>query len=380
MFSTRVWSRLAVMAIATLAVAGCNHGGGMLPIQSGASAPQSAGQSYPGADYSILKVLTRERVIGSTVDPVHGQLNPYGLTVAPSTNGAFTKGDLVVCNFNNSANVQGTGYTIVGLHPKVGSKPFLVSSSVKTLAGCDALALAPDDTIWAAAFRSNDNPVLSSSGQLLINITGTPFAHPFGQIFAQHGGVSGAAAFYETNAGGEGTVVRINLGSQFTYDVIAEGFAINHGKPGGIFGPSGLAYNNHNDTLYIVDGANNTVVAFSQVSTIPNGGIVVEKDGLHFKGPSASQARVVFAGNPLNGPISSALLFNGNLVIGNTTNSTGRNILVELTPAGQIVATRNVDRGAAGAIFGIVATGNNAFDTKIYFNDDNANQLRVLER
>jgi len=39
-------------------------------------------------------------VIGSTIDPKFGQLNPYGLTVATSTAGDFTQGDLAVCNFN----------------------------------------------------------------------------------------------------------------------------------------------------------------------------------------------------------------------------------------------------------------------------------------
>jgi hypothetical protein len=41
---------------------------------------------------------------------------------------------------------------------------------------------------------------------------------------------------------------------------------------------------------------------------------------------------------------------------------------------------RNIDTGAGGAIFGMVATGTNAADTKLYFNDDNANNLQVLER
>jgi hypothetical protein len=369
--------RIAAVAIAGFAFAGC-RGGSVVPTQAVSSMSQSVGQSLPENRNSLLKVLTKERVIGSTIDPKLGQLNPYGLTVAPSTNGAFTKGDLVVCNFNASSNVQGTGYTIVALHPDAHSAPRLVSDD-KTLKGCDALALAPDDTIWAAAWTANDNPVLSSSGQLIVNIKGKPFDHPFGQVFAPHGGASGAPVFYATNAR-SGTVVRINLGSSFTFDVIAKHFAVNDGKPGSIFAPSGLAYDNHNDTLYIVDGTNNTVVAFDSVSTIPAGGIVVEKGGTAFKGPAASQARVVFAGPPLNGPISSALLFNGNLIIGNTGNKTGRNILVEMTPHGTILATRNVDHGASGSIFGLVATGTSAQDARIYFNDDNHNNLRVLER
>jgi hypothetical protein len=40
----------------------------------------------------------------------------------------------------------------------------------------------------------------------------------------------------------------------------------------------------------------------------------------------------------------------------------------------------NVDTGAGGALFGMVATGSNAANTKLYFNDDNDNNLQVLER
>ncbi len=371
----RTWGRVTIAMLAALAAGCARDAGNALPVQPGLSAPESV-LSQPDNSGSILKQLTKEAVIGSTVDPKFHQLNPYGLTVAPSTTGDFTQGDLVVCNFNAKSNVQGTGFTIVALHPMPGSKPTLVSSS-KTLLGCNALALGPADDIWAASFSANDNPVISPTGKLEDNIKGKPFDRPFGQIFAQP--TSGSPAFYESNAG-DGTVVRINLGSTFTYDVIAKGFAVNHGKPGSIFGPSGLSYDPKGDQLYVADGTNNTVVAFSNVSTIPNGGITVEKGGMTFKGPSASDARLVFAGSPLNGPISSALLFNGNIVIGNTGNPSGHNIMVELTPMGKVLDVRNVDKGASGSLFGMVATGTNAANTKLYFNDDNHNDLRVLER
>ena len=54
--------------------------------------------------------------------------------------------------------------------------------------------------------------------------------------------------------------------------------------------------------------------------------------------------------------------------------------MVELTPSGKVLDVRNVDTGASGALFGIVATGTSATDTKLYFNDDNDNNLQVLER
>jgi hypothetical protein len=54
--------------------------------------------------------------------------------------------------------------------------------------------------------------------------------------------------------------------------------------------------------------------------------------------------------------------------------------MIEITPGGHVQAIRNVDTGAGGALFGMVATGTNAANTKLYFNDDNANNLQVLER
>lgn len=365
---------IATSTAAALLAAGCGHSGAMLPSQaSGASA---SSRIEPQKEFSMLKLLKKQVVIGSTIDPKLGQLNPYGLSVAPSTAGGFQKGDLAVCNFNAKSNVQGTGYTIVALHPTPGSTPTLISDDKKVLLGCAALALGPADDIWATAFAADDNPVLSAAGKLEVNIKGKKFDHPWGQIFAQPMG--GNAAFYESNAG-DGTVVRINLGSKFTYDVIAKGFAVNHGKPGGIFGPSGLTYDASNDTLYIVDGTNNTVVAFSSVSKIPAGGITVGKDAKSFSGPSASDASLIFAGKPLNGPISAALLANGNIVVGNTGNPSGENLMVELSPSGKVMDVRNVDTGASGALFGIVTTGDEK-DQKVYFNDDNDNNLQVLER
>jgi DNA-binding beta-propeller fold protein YncE len=372
---TRSKRRLAAVMLLSL-VAGCANGSAVPPTQSTGGSTVPLSRLAAAKEFSILKMLKKQVVIGSTIDPKFGQLNPYGLTVAPSTTGDFTKGDLVVCNFNAKNNVQGTGFTIVALHPKPGSKPLLVSES-KTLTGCDALALGPADDIWAAAFSANDNPVISATGKLEVNIKGKPFDRPFGQAFAQP--ASGSPAFYASNAG-NGEVIRINLGSKFTYDVIATGFAVNHGKPGSIFGPSGLTYDPNGDQLYIVDGTNNTVVAFSNVSTIPKGGIKVGKGGKTFSGPSAMDARLVFAGSPLNGPISAALLPNGNIVVGNTGNPSGQNLMVELSATGKLMDVRNVDKGASGALFGIVATGTSAGDAKVYFNDDNDNNLQVLER
>ncbi|HEY1655909.1 MAG TPA: hypothetical protein VGF86_12430 [Candidatus Tumulicola sp.] len=366
---------VAAAAIALIAASGCGGRGDGLQPSSGAQVGMPQVSRGAGSDVSVLKQLTKQVVIGSLADPNNGASNPYGLAVAPVSAGKLTAGDLVVCNFNSKSNQQGSGKSIVAIHPKPGSKPIHLTAS-QTVLGCDALALSSDDTIWAAAMVANDNPVIGADGKLLVNIYGKPFSQPWGQIFAAP--QSAPPAFYETNAA-TGTVVRINLGSSFTYDVIASNFPRNHGVAGTALAPSGLAYDASNDTLYFVDGKNDTLVAFSNVSNIPAGGIQAKKNGTEFEGPNASDARIVFSGKPLNGPISTALLPNGNLVVGNTLDPDGKNLMVEIATDGSLLDVLNVDKGPAGSIFGMVATGTSNSNTKVYFNDDNDTNLQVLE-
>ncbi|MEO6912559.1 MAG: hypothetical protein ABI182_00885 [Candidatus Baltobacteraceae bacterium] len=384
---------LLLLSAAALTLASCGGSGGA----SGPGIPRVSS----GADaVSLLPALSRQRdtdtsrdtdaddgvavlrqlddiiTIGSTVDPQNGDQNPYGLDVARVDADQIETGDLVVCNFNNAANVQGTGTTIVALHPRPGSTPLRIAAREELL-GCDALALAPNDNIWAAAFADNDNPIVSPSRGLLTSLDQGPWHGPFGQTFAAHPGPFGIAAFYESNAG-NGSIVRIDIlsGGGFRFDVIATGFAVNHGAPGSILGPSGLQYDAKHDRLYIVDGADNTLVAFRHVSTIPAGGIVV--NGGTFSGPFAHRARLVFSGAPLNGPISSALLPNGHLVLGNTLDPNGQNLMVEITANGRVLAIKNVDTGLGAALFGMVAAGRSLGDLKLYFNDDNDNTVKAL--
>jgi hypothetical protein len=125
-----------------------------------------------------------------------------------------------------------------------------------------------------------------------------------------------------------------------------------------------LTYDPAKDVLYVVDGNANAVSAIPNASTISSA-------------VSASSLHVIASGPPLNGPISSALLPDGDLVVGNTLDAAGTNLLIEVSPAAGVVATKNVDTGAAGALFGIVVTGTLA-NPKIYFNDDNTNTVVLL--
>ncbi len=52
-------------------------------------------------------------VPGPSTVPTNGDVNPYGIVVVPQSTGALVQGGVLVSNFNDSANAQGTGTTIV---------------------------------------------------------------------------------------------------------------------------------------------------------------------------------------------------------------------------------------------------------------------------
>jgi hypothetical protein len=125
--------------------------------------------------------------------------------------------------------------------------------------------------------------------------------------------------------------------------------------------------------LFVVDSNQNRLLAFAGFSTLGANAIALEANG-SFMGPSASLGRVIYEGPPLNAPLSTAELYNGDLLVANT----GDNNLIEISQAGQINGVQNLDTGAAGALFGLAASGGDAGTTKIYFNDDNDNTVKLL--
>ena len=338
---------------------------------------------------SILSGLSTITTIGSTVDPVELGGNPYGLAIAPATAGLITKGDLVVCNFNDGAtNTQGDGTTIVGLHPVAGAAPYHIAQSVQ-LKGCNALAMLPDDSISAAAFISSLNPLVAPDGTVNNPFAADTFSATWGEAFAAAAGTQ-PAALYVSNAG-TGTIDRITLNGDVptAFTEIAKGFCVS-GGPGAVFAQAGLTYDGSIDTLYIVDTSSYSVVAFAGVSAIAADGVVVNGScgattptpALAFTGPSASSARVIASGGQFNAPISAALLSDGDLVVGNgdINNPPKPNLLFEISPAlGFVGAPLQLDTsGTPGALFGIVATVDTQGNEIIYFNDDNTNTVNML--
>ena len=69
-----------------------------------------------GTNSSFIGPFTHNDTITSTV-PANGDVNPYGVAVVPTSTGSLVKGDVLVSNFNDAANQQGTGTTIVQVSP-----------------------------------------------------------------------------------------------------------------------------------------------------------------------------------------------------------------------------------------------------------------------
>jgi len=368
---------LAALAIVLTGCGGYGSGSGY-----GAGSMTNTTTTISGA---ILPTLATMTTIGSTLDPMEHGGNPYGLTVATATAGLLTSGDLIACNFNDGAtNTQGLGTTVIGLHPMAGSTPYRIAQSA-TLLGCSSVTSLPDGTLVATASQANATVLISPAGAISTPFAGDVFAEPWSAIYASH---DANAYVYVSNAM-TGTIDRITLNgdAQSSFTEIASGFSTNMGVPGAISAPAGLTYDAANDTLYVVDTNVNRVVALSNVSAIGTDGVMVT--GTTFAGVSAASAKVIASGAPLNGPISGALLVNGDLVVGNTLDPAGTNLLIEIAPSTGKMVSKNVDTGAGGAIFGIVAvpttiTTMGAYGTTktqtnvIYFNDDNDNTVKLL--
>jgi hypothetical protein len=376
--SLRQGRHATLIALTLLAGCGGGYGGG------GGGMVMTTNTTISGP---ILPTLATVTTIGSTLDPTEHGGNPYGLTVATATAGLVTAGDLIACNFNDGAtNTQGMGTTVIGLHPTAGSMPYRIAQSAQLL-GCSALTSLPDGSLVATASQANATLLIAPSGTISSPFSADVFAEPWGTIYATHGG---NPFLYVSNAM-TGSIDRIALSgdAQTSFTEIASGFSTNLGAPGSISAPAGLTYDASKDTLYVVDTNANRVVALANVSAIGADGVIVS--GANFSGASAASATVIASGAPLNGPISGVLLVNGDLLVGNTLDANGTNLLIEISPSTGVVATKNVDTGAGGAIFGIVAVpktvtvtnGYNMSNTKtnvIYLNDDNSNSVILLSQ
>jgi hypothetical protein len=176
-------NRATILVVATLlATSACGGNGAVPPNALNAANPalQSAGAGafgmQPDDTTSILKKLKKQVVIGSTVDPNNGDKDPRAIGHV-ITNFVLKKGQLLVCNFDDSSGKAGNGSTIEVLDPKVGSKPatFAQNTNIK---GCDGVAITGGNTVYAGGLISKKLAEFNQSGKFK-KAYGAPVEEPF---------------------------------------------------------------------------------------------------------------------------------------------------------------------------------------------------------
>ena len=390
--SFNIHVKLVILGIALLIISACG-GNGVAPTNAfntsktlveGSDA--DSGGAVPTDTTSILKLLKKDVEIGSTVDSKNGDTGPRAISLVHSTF-RLKKGQLLVCNFEDSAGTAGKGTTIEVFDPKPNSKPrtFVQSSKIE---GCVGNAATAVNDVYGAGMASGIAAQFDQSGKLQYSY-GSPIEEPLDDADAYCGLPYAPEDVYVSDAktGGVIKLAKPPVSSgRATETQVISGFAVNRGPGWNALGPSGIQYNATrtgnlcNDTLYMVDGVDNTVVAISNASKlVEKDEIVVEPGGKKFKCAHAkfTCATLVYSGSPLNAPVAQALLPNGNLIV---ANARGGNTLVELTPTGKILDTKTIDTNKSADIFGLLAEGTDDSDTVLFYTDTATNTLQELER
>jgi hypothetical protein len=381
---------VALAATAALALAGCGSSSSSSSTAASAPAPSSATSSTTTttAATPFLSQLTKVSTLASTV-PANGDINPYGLAMVPTSVGKLQAGELLVSNFNDKANNQGTGTTIVQVSTS-GKSSLFAHISAKSLPGScpggvgltTALSVIPGGYVIVGSLPTTNGKsatatygcliVLDPSGHPLSTIAGANIQGPWDMTAATQGSTTTLFVSMVLNGGAKkglhtvknSTVLRIQLSSGagqppkvLNQTVIANAIPWRDDPAALAIGPTGVALA-PNGTLYLADTLDNRISAIPQAMTrttpAPDGGATVSE------------------GEHLKQPLGLALAPNGNIL---TTNAGDGNI-VETTPAGQQLLTRTADKKTgAGSLFGLVVapTGN-----AIYYVDDGDNTLKVL--
>lgn len=344
---------------------------------------------------AFLKRFNHINQIASTV-PANGDVNPYGVVVVPRSVGKLVAGNTLVSNFNNKANQQGRGSTIVQISPS-GKQTLFAQITPAMLPGpcpggvglTTALAVLkrgwvivgslPTANGTSATARPGCLIVLNSAGRPVETLAGFPLLGPWDATVVDNGN---EAILFVTNVldgtvaasprtVNRGNVTRIRLAIPRQSEgrprvesvrVIGTGFAERTDPAALVLGPTGVGLGK-NDILYVADTVNSRIAAIPNAlvrdDPIRNGGVTVSRRGL------------------LNQPLGMAIAPNGHIL---TVNG-GDGFIVETTPGGAQIASFQLDKSpqtpkpGAGCLFGIhlapAASG-------VLFVDDCSNTLNIF--
>jgi hypothetical protein len=326
--------------------------------------------------------------VASTV-PRNGDVNPYGTVLVPKSQGRLTAGNVLVSNFNNAANQQGRGTTIVQITPGGKRSVFaalnqrlsghrcpggvgLTTALVALRSGWVIVGSLPSSNGMSDTAKAGCLIVLDSSGHTRETLTGHGINGPWDATAADHGRwadlfvtnvLNGTVAAKGATVD-RGTVLRIRLDvsgripRRDSTTVVGSGFPERTDPAALVVGPTGVALD-HGD-LYVADTVRSRITVIGDATT---------------RNTSAGTGARVSSGGALNGPLGLVTAPGGDLL----TVNAGDGNLVELTPRGRQVAVRTLDRSGmppgAGALFGLVATRD---PRGVYFVNDATNTLNLL--
>jgi hypothetical protein len=376
---------LLALPAAALALAGCGSAS-----SNAGTAKSAAATTSPAATTStpFLAGLKSISTVASTV-PANGDINPYGIVRLSTSTGKLHAGDLLISNFNDKANDQGTGTTIVEISP--GGKLSLFSKiNPQALPGplpggvglTTALSVLPGGYVVVGSLPTTNGKsatakyggliVLNSQGKPVSTITGPNLQGPWDMTSSTQGDITNLFVSNALNGGAKAgvhtidnsTVLRIRIESGpgqapkvLGQTVIADQIPWRDDPNALVVGPTGVALAS-DGTLYLADTLDNRIAAIPQALTrttaAPDGGTTVS------------------VGGKLIQPLGLILAPNGDILTANAGNGN----IVETTPAGKQLMARTADtKTGAGSLFGLVV---NSGGTGIYYVDDGDNTLKLL--
>jgi DNA-binding beta-propeller fold protein YncE len=347
----------------------------------------------------FLEGIHKHTTLSTTAIAI-GDLNPYAVVVAPVSSGKIQKDDVLIGNFNNISNLQGTGTTIVDYNPTT-KQVSLFAKVPKNLPNCPggiglttAMAVLQSGWVIVGSTPSTDGTtrtkgqgcliVLDNQGKAVNTITSQSINGPWGNMAVIDNGAT--ATLFLSNAGFDipgpevidpntgffkifntANVIRIEITVPAgkppiikSQTVIADGLSARADKDAFMAGPTGLALAPDGTTLYVSDAVNNRIVAVDNAPT--------RKD-------SAGTGREIVKGGLLKRPLAMTMTPQGHLLVTNALNGQ----VVEIDPvAGKTIYAQWIDNDQAqsppgnGDLFGLAMTP----DGKgFYYVEDDMNTL-----
>lgn len=332
----------------------------------------------------FLSHLTTTPTQSVSTVPASGDQNPYGVAFVPNgfaKGGPLEPGDILVSNFNNAANNQGTGTTIIRDTPLGQTSVFFQGPAGLGLTTALGVLKRGFVIVGSAPTQNGAGMTEQPPGSLLIldrqgNIVDTLsdpnlLDGPWDLTVLDRGA---RATVFVSNVL-NGTVSRLNLAlpakgnsvKVLSLTQIASGYAFRTDPSALVVGPTGLAYDRGRQVLYVASTADNAVFAIKHAATTgtrSGTGDVIYKDDVHLRGPLG----LAFAPN---GDLLSA---NGDAVTPPASNGISSGI-VEFSPKGVFVDEIRIHPNPDAA-FGV---GVGEFGNSVEFAavNDNTNMLEV---